>query len=321
MAQQQQQQQDQQEPAPGSIYSISLPGPDEAQDLDQDAEWCTVQDRPDAPPRRIRFHDYAEIYAVPGLYERLFHELLQCRSPAVVRDLLATALLQQPGAAADDHTNTNTTTTTTITPPPSAPTPSRPTPSPPQQELRVLDLGAGNGMVGEELRLHLGATLVVGVDISPTARAAAARDRPWVYRDYLVLDMARPVSPEHDAALRAAGFTAVTCVAALGYGDVPVQALARALDYLAVGGLLAVTIKERFLREEEDEVGVGGGRRSGFAVLIGTLLQDEVLRPVASRTYCHRLSVAGRPLEYQAIVARKTRALPPSILEELGEIN
>ena len=42
----------------------------------------------DGEERKICFHDYHEIFAVPGLYERIFHDHLECRSPAEVVGLL-----------------------------------------------------------------------------------------------------------------------------------------------------------------------------------------------------------------------------------------
>src|SRR5436305_13260775 len=61
-------------------FSISIP-PDGSGGRDQDAEWCWVKIE-DGPKRRIRFHDYPEIYEIPGLYERLFYDELRCDSPA-----------------------------------------------------------------------------------------------------------------------------------------------------------------------------------------------------------------------------------------------
>ncbi|MGH3844400.1 MAG: methyltransferase, partial [Pseudonocardiaceae bacterium] len=122
--------------------------PEVGEDLDQDEEWCEIL--VDRERKRIRFHDYHEIYDVPGLYERLFYDKLKCESPRVIRRLLAQVLAEsgtEPGG------------------------------------LRVLDVGAGNGMVGEELRgLRVGA--VYGIDIIEEAAAAAHRDRPGVYERY-----------------------------------------------------------------------------------------------------------------------------------------
>src|SRR3954471_13895457 len=54
---------------------------------DQDEEWCEVER--DGETRRLRYHDYADIYSIPGLYERLIYEELRCESPRVISDLLA----------------------------------------------------------------------------------------------------------------------------------------------------------------------------------------------------------------------------------------
>src|SRR3954468_13360343 len=107
---------------------VEFPG-DES--LEQDHEWCRVT--AGGKTRDIRFHDYDEIYSIPGLYEFLFYERLKCCSPEVVRGLLEAEL---EGAGVDPGT------------------------------LRVLDLGAGNGMVGEELA-DLGVGHITGIDVIP----------------------------------------------------------------------------------------------------------------------------------------------------------
>src|SRR3954471_12264657 len=92
--------------------------------------------------RRLRFHDYADIYSIPGLYERLIYDELRCQSPRVVAGMFSRGIDRRELEG---------------------------------ESLRVLDLGAGNGIVGEELD-RLGAGHVVGVDIIPEAAEAAERD-------------------------------------------------------------------------------------------------------------------------------------------------
>ena len=128
---------------PTTDLTVTFPSTAE-RGLDQDEEWCRV--RIDGRERTIRFHDYHEIYDVPGLYERIFHDHLECRSPAEVVGLLGERLRADRADPA---------------------------------QLSVLDVGAGNGIVGQELRA-LGVRALVGVDILPQAAAAAARDRPGV---------------------------------------------------------------------------------------------------------------------------------------------
>jgi len=243
-----------------SATELSVTFPDRSvADLDQDEEWFELG-RGDGA-RRIRFHDYGEIYAVPGLYEHLFYERLECQSPTVV-----TALLEEHvrGVGGDP------------------------------EGFRVLDLGAGNGMVGEALR-ERGFGEVVGVDIEPESGPATERDRPGVYTEFHVCDLLDP-GDEVGAALEAEPFTAMTSVAALGFGDVPPAVFERAYDLVAPGGYLAFTIKEDFLAD---------GDATGFSALIARMLEDGRLDEQARRRYRHRLDVRGRPLHYVAMVGRK----------------
>ena len=242
-----------------------------ADDLDQDQEWCEV-DLPSGT-ERVRFHDYDRLFAIPGLYERLFYTELRCDSPRVVRGLLEDRLAAAGAAPAD---------------------------------LRVLDLGAGNGMVGEELRA-MGASALVGVDILPEAAAAAARDRPGVYDDYVVCDL---TAPDADclAPLRDFGATLLTTVAALGFGDIPPRAFATAFGYVARDGWVAFTIKDDFVTSGDD---------SGFSALIRRMHAEGVLQVETDHRYQHRLAVSGEPLHYHAYVARKCGEIPGAWLDEL----
>ena len=245
-----------------SIDSIELP---DTRALSQDEEWCvvTVAGR----EQRIRFHDYAAIYAIPGLYERLFYDRLECSSPNRVSGLLGD-VLRERGHRID--------------------------------ELRVLDLGAGNGMVGDELR-RLGVGSIAGVDILPEAREAALRDRSDVYRDYWVSDLTK-LDDDVRTEMASRRFNCLTTVATLGFGDIPPKAFATALSLVATPGWVAFNIKEDFLYEKDD---------SGFAKLVRELSRREVLRIEAYRRYQHRLAADGRALHYVAIVASKHKRIPP----------
>jgi Methyltransferase domain len=236
-------------------HQIRFPNDSDAE-LSQDQEWCEVL--LDGDWQRIRFHDYGDIYAVEGLYEHLFYKRLRCQSPAVVSELLAEAV----ETAGEDPA-----------------------------ELSVLDLGAGNGMVGEALREH-GFQELTGVDITPEAGEAVERDRPGVYADYYVCDLLDP--PEE---LDGARFGAMTSVAALGFGDVPPEVFTAAFDRVQDGGWVAFTIKEDFLDRGEDD--------SGFARLIAGLLRDGGIDERGRRRYRHRLDVAGEPIHYVAIAGVK----------------
>lgn len=230
----------------------------------QDQESCEVEI--DGARRRIRFHDYERVYEVPGLYERLFRDELGARSPEVVCELLG----EQLEAEGTDAS-----------------------------KLRVLDLGAGNGMVGEELK-RLGVGSVVGVDIIDGARDAAQRDRPEVYDDYLVADLSEP-TPEEHARLARHEFNALVTVAALGFDDMPPRAFAVAHNLIPKGGWIAFNVKEEF---------VGDGDTTGFGAFLRRMVESGVIEPQARRLHRHRRSITGEPLHYVMVVATKLADVP-----------
>jgi SAM-dependent methyltransferase len=252
---------------PARPLAVEFPG-DEA--LDQDHEWCRVT--VDGRTRDIRFHDYHEIYAVPGLYEFLFYERLRCCSPEVVRGLLEEELESEDADPA---------------------------------ALRVLDLGAGNGMVGEELA-DLGVGSITGIDLIPEAAAAADRDRPGVYDEYFVLDLTE-LTEDDRSKLRARRLNALVTVAALGFGDIPPRAFAEAFNLVSDGGWVAFNIKEHFLDDADS---------SGFSRLIDKLLETGILEQRAEKVYCHRLSTAGEPLDYVAVIGVKRSGIPAQLVEQ-----
>ncbi|MHC5024419.1 MAG: methyltransferase domain-containing protein [Planctomycetota bacterium] len=237
--------------------------------LDQDEEWFEFE--LDGRTRRLRIHEYAEMYGVPGLYEALVYDKLRCNSPRRMAELLASVLSDRPEDIAD---------------------------------LRVLDLGAGNGIVAEELKKR-GIRSIVGLDLLPEAAAAARRDRPDVYRDYVVADLC-DLEDEDRRRLERAKLNCLITVAALGFGDIPPEAFATAFNLISARGWLGMTIKEGFLQP--------GGDDSGFARLIRELVDQGIVEIQAHLRFRHRLSIEGEPIFYVAIVARKTADIPSSLI-------
>lgn len=246
--------------------------PPGANEYDQDEEWFEFET--DAGPQRLRIHDYAELYSVPGLYEALVYDKLKCNSPKRLASLLANVLTDWPREPSD---------------------------------LRVLDLGAGNGIVAEEIRKH-GVNHVVGLDLLPEAKMSAERDRPQVYNDYFVTDICNP-SDEERRRLEDHKLNCLVTVAALGFGDIPPDAFAAAFNLIETEGWLAMTIKEEFLSTED---------QSGFARFVRAILESEIADVQAHQRYCHRRSIGGEQLFYIALVARKTSDIPASLLEDIA---
>jgi len=222
--------------------------------------------------RKFRFHDYDKIYEIPGLYEQLYYDRLKCNSPAKVAEILNEALSQSRGYFT---------------------------------ELRVIDLGAGNGIMGEALQKY-GVSRLVGVDIIPEARMAVERDRPHLYDDYYVTDLCE-LSDEQRDDLSSWSFNCLTTVAALGFGDLPPKAFIEAFNLLQSEAWVAFNIKETFL---------GMSDTSGFSQTIRALIFSEYLDLNHLERYRHRLSIDGEPLYYFAIAGRKKKDIPQGFLEE-----
>lgn len=169
-------------------------------------EW--IEYGPAHDRRRVGFHDYAALYSVPGLYERVFHDELEMCSADVVVGLYADTLAQLDRDPAHE---------------------------------RVLDLGAGSGLGGALLRDDVGVAAVVGLDLEPAARIAAEREHPGVYEDFLVADLS--ASPTSLDALAEKGFTALVAVSAIGVGHIPLELLADTIRrVLPAGGLFAFAV-------------------------------------------------------------------------------
>jgi SAM-dependent methyltransferase len=247
--------------------------PDGSDDLDQDEEWFEF--KVDGRSRKLRIHDYAELYEVPGLYEALVYDKLACRSPQRLAKLFASVLT-------DAHVDA--------------------------RDLRVLDLGAGNGIVAGEFG-KLGACYLVGLDLLREAELAAQRDRPGLYADYLVADLSRPRESDIHR-LEQHQLNCLVTVSSLGFGDIPPESFATALNSITSNGWLGVTIKEEFLNADEE---------SGFGRLIKALIDQQIMEIQAHQRYCHRLSITGDRLFYVAVVARKTRDIPASLLDNVND--
>ena len=225
-------------------YRVQFP-PIESQELGQDEVFFYLVENDQKV--KFRFHDYSEIYKRPGLYEQIFYDRLKCNSPAKVSEIL------QQAVRASDRLFT---------------------------QMRVLDLGAGNGMMGEELK-RVGVARMVGADIISEAMEATYRDRPGVYDEYYVEDFTN-LSDKTKEEISDWGINCFTTVAALGFGDIPPKAFYQGLSFVQNGGFAAFNIKKTFLDHSD---------QNGFSRLIRELIFSEYLTLHHLELYRHRLSM------------------------------
>jgi SAM-dependent methyltransferase len=241
-------------------YTVTLEdGPD--RDQTEEAFTVTFGRR---RSERLRLHDYDRVYAIPGLYEEVVQRRLRCASPGKIADvLLRVAELERRAP----------------------------------HLLRVLDLGAGNGLVGEELRAR-GVQVLVGTDSSRAARDAAVRDRPGLYASYVVGDLNG--LPELGTAVRELGINCIVCAGALGFEHIEAHSFAELWDLLPPGAMFALTVHEDLAQPGTSDIGdeLAALGASASARVGGTEI-------VISERFRHRLSMAGEPIHYLAIGARK----------------
>ena len=203
----------------------------------------------------VHLHSYERIYRDAGLYEHIVQELLRCRSPQVAADALERVLAARGLDPAG---------------------------------LRLLDLGAGTGLVGELARAR-GVGTLIGLDSLPGARAAALRDRPGVYAAYLVGDLVAPAASLLER-LRAQRPQALIAAGAFGGTHMPASAFARALGLLPAGAPFAFTIHEHWTATDQP---------GGFRSAIVELVRSGRLRLLERSRFEHRLTTTGEPIFYE----------------------
>jgi len=242
-----------------SEYKIEFPSPEFR--MDQRKEWIIVHS--EGSDEKICLHDYARFYEIPGLYEEVIYKRLKCNSPQVICGLLKKEL-QKKGEGS--------------------------------QNLRALDFGAGNGIVGEYLKQKIRCDVLVGVDIITEALDAAQRDRPGIYDDYYVMDLSQPKKFE-EKKLEMWNFNVLITIGALGFNDIPTRAFINAFNIVEDDAWVAFNIKDKFLSKNDD---------SGFKNVLDSMVGDS-FHVLQMKRYCHRLSISGEPLHYHAIVGKKVK--------------
>jgi hypothetical protein len=217
----------------------------------------------DGATEELRLHDYDRVYALPGLYEEVVQRRLDCRSPDEIASMLA---------GATDRLGWE------------------------RSQVRVLDIGAGNGISGEALAA-LGMRPVIATDLEPAAREAALRDRPGVYDAYLITDLVA-LSPSEERAIAELAPNALTCVAPVGAGrqHVPPAALVMAVRLLAPDALIA------YMRDATDEPDPVTEQ-----MWIGELEGVERAQELSRRRYRHRYTVNRHPMLMEGVVWRVSR--------------
>ncbi|MDB9314631.1 hypothetical protein PN462_16080 [Spirulina sp. CS-785/01] len=178
-------------------FQIRLPDNIENLPINEEYFFITENDQ----ERRLKLHDYAEVYRIPGLYNYLALEKLHYRSPEVMATLL-TENVKNKGESV--------------------------------QDLKLLELGAGSGLFGQAVA-KLGVTSIIGIDIVPEASEATQRDCPGVYQNYFVEDLTQLSQSTRDF-LKEQKLNGFVCCSALSAGHIPVKAFVTGMNLIQNGG-------------------------------------------------------------------------------------
>jgi SAM-dependent methyltransferase len=211
----------------------------------------------------FNIHDYASLYRVPWLYDiALYHEL-DCRTPTEMSDAISSVW----GASGVDPA-----------------------------QLRVLELGAGSGAFGHELRYALKVGRLEAIDICPEAAMAADRDRPSLYDAYHVDDLTN-LRHETAIALASAQFNVVAVASATGWGNhIPVAGFQKGFDLLVRSGWFIFHVKP----EDPDPECIE------LCEWIDHLVASGSLEQVYRGSHFHRKSSNGSDINYDVVIGRKT---------------
>jgi len=215
----------------------------------------------DGRREEMRLHEYGRVYAVPGLYEDVVQRQLACASPSELAGALAKEVEAEGSSLAD---------------------------------LTVLDIGAGNGVVGEELQQRGLTAPIIGLDNEPEAGFAAGRDRPGLYAHYLTggledFSIGSLVEDHELNCLVGAG--------ALGLGHISAAGFDEAWRAFPAGAWLSITAAEEVVSSE-------GGPLAEYVAALRRGEHDTEVRHLTR--FRHRLRMSGEPIYYYVIVARRS---------------
>ena len=207
----------------------------------------------------IRLQDYDRIYRIPWLYDRIF-ELLGYNSPAAICEAFSKLLIKQG-----------------ISP----------------SELRVLELGAGSGIVGGHLK-KMGVGYLTGIDILNSAKEAVQRDKPGLYEKYYAVDLTQ-LPEQIEQELKSQQYNSMVVVSATGWDHISVAGLEKALEILVPGAWVIYHTKRK---QNDNSHGVS-------VKWIDQMIDSRRIKLQLQEPCFHRYSINKEPIYYEIIIGSK----------------
>ena len=188
-------------------FQIRLPDDIQGLNLAENEEYFFIIQN--AQERRLRLHDYAEVYSIPGLYEYILLEKLGYRSYEVMPALLVEKVTETGLVV---------------------------------EQLKILEIGAGSGLFGKALAKR-GVASIIGVDKLQEAAVAANREAPGIYQEYIVEDLTK-LSQSTQNKLEQLKLNCLVCCSALSKGHIPAAVFKAALNVIQKGGWVMFNISK-----------------------------------------------------------------------------
>ncbi|MEL6316754.1 MAG: methyltransferase domain-containing protein, partial [Pseudomonadota bacterium] len=212
---------------------------------------------------RFNIHDYDSLYQHAWLYDIVLYKYLKCGTPSEI----VSAMTEVWSSHDIDPSS-----------------------------IRMLEIGAGSGPFGQELKETVKVGHLVGLDISPHARTAALRDRPTIYDDYLVADLTALEAPDRDR-LATAQLNCVGVASATGWGNhIPVAGFQSAFEMLPSGGWFIFHVKPNDPDPECIEL----------CNWVETKAANGEMDQKYRRSHFHRNRSDGETIYYDVVIGRKT---------------
>ncbi|MCI4663087.1 MAG: methyltransferase domain-containing protein [Neomegalonema sp.] len=216
----------------------------------------------DGETRRFNIHNYDNLYSVPWLYDISIYHNLGCETPTEMSGAIAPVWRENDADGSG---------------------------------FSMLELGAGSGAFGHELRHTLKMKRLVGLDISAPASQAAERDRPGLYDAYHVADLTA-LSPELRAELEAEKFDVVGLASATGWGNhIPVGGFEVGFELLRSGGWFIFHVKPN----DPDPECVALNDWVNDKIATGALVEKY------RKSHFHRKSSGGGDIYYDVVIGVK----------------
>ena len=108
------------------------------------------------------------------------------------------------------------------------------------KEAKILDAGAGTGMVGEELA-RLGFKRITALDLSPGMLMTA--NEKFVYEELVVGELGKPLGFE------TGHFAGTTCIGTLTFGHAPAESLDELVRVTKAGGTVVFSMRTDYYTE------------------------------------------------------------------------